>query len=86
MFFVMPQVPLVQVGYVQQQTARAMSKKTYSSPNDPNWSNQWSLVSRDMYKLLHAWFTYTPLHAMHQHQISYGPYMPVHCRVAILSL
>ena len=39
----------MQVGYVQQQTARAMSKKSYHSPSDPKWSDQWSLVSNAWY-------------------------------------
>ena len=34
-----------QVSLAEQQVARSRVKKVYSSPTDPKWNNQWSLVS-----------------------------------------
>ena len=35
----------LQVGVVEQQVVRKRARKSYSPPTDPNWSDQWSLVS-----------------------------------------
>ena len=40
-------ITFMQVGYVQQQQRRKLHKKErgYDIPTDPNWADQWSLVS-----------------------------------------
>lgn len=36
------------VGYVLQQELLQLDKRSYSPPQDPNWTSQWSLVSKLM--------------------------------------